>query len=158
MKTRLMFSVLAVLTLASGAFAQATGYVDGGIVGPLPPPATTNQIPCFKLQDEPEFCLMTVKPRFVKFTLPLDVIDINGEWMDQSGNRLYFYLYNEPSSGGGYALQVEMSLVNRPDGIGTFAGEQRITVYFPDVGEYTGDFQDNGRTIRWNNGTAWFKQ
>jgi hypothetical protein len=156
MKTRFMFSVLASLVvLASSASAQETEFVDGGIVGPLP---TAGLIPCFKFLDEPEFCHLTVTLKQVKYTAPFNVIDINGEWRDQDGYRPYFHLYTDPSSGGGYALDIDLSLVNRPHGIGNFIGEQTIQVYFPDVGTLTGTFEGNGRTLVWSNGTVWSKQ
>ena len=161
MKTRLFgFFFAALITLTSVAFAQdtqlaPTGITQGDIVGPLPP---VRGLACYKLVDEPNYCVQPDSPRIVNHTIPLNVIDLNGAWVDQNGVRPYIYLYNEPGAAGGYAITVDLSLVNRPDGFGYFVNGSTLAIVFPDDRDYTASIDPDGRTIRWSNNTVWTKQ
>lgn len=162
MQIRLMVLVLASLAiLASTAFAQGTeefaptGISQDDIVGPLPP--QLGSIACFKLVDEPNFCVLPDRPHIINHTIPFNVIDLNGGWVDQNGVHPYIYVYNSPSSNGGYTISVDLSLVNRPDGFGYFLSGSAISIVFPDDRDYTGVLENNGRTIRWSNNTVWTK-
>jgi len=161
MKTRLITSLLAVLVAStSTAFAQdtaklaPTGITQEDIVGPLP---AVHGLACYELVDEPNFCVLPSVPRIVNHTIPFNVIDLNGGWVDQNGVRPYIYLYNSPNAGGGYSLTIDLSLVNRPDGFGYFVNGSVIAIVFPDDREYTATIDPDGRTIRWSNNTVWTK-
>jgi hypothetical protein len=162
MKTRLFVSVLSCLvTLSSGVLAQEaelapTGISGEDIVGPLPP--VLAGLACYELVDEPNFCVLPQSPRVVNHTIPFNVIDLNGAWIGPSGERPYIYLYNAPSAGAGYAITVDLSLENRPDGFGAFVSGSAVTIVFPDDREHTGTIDPNGRTIHWSNNTVWYKQ
>ena len=162
MKTRLLVSVLALVTLTSAAFAEDTaqlapiGITKGDIVGPLPP--VVGSIACYALVDEPNFCVVPETPHVVNYTVPFNVIDLNGEWVGPSGERPYIYLYSEPNAGAGYTIHVDMSLLNRPDAFGYFVNASTLVVVFPDDRDYTGTIDANGRTIGWSNNTVWNKQ
>jgi hypothetical protein len=162
MQTRLFFSILvSLVTLASGVFAQdgaelaPTGITQEDIVGPLPP--VQGSIACFKFVDEPNFCVLPDKPHIINYSIPFNVIDLNGAWVGQSGERPYIYVYNDPAASAGYTIAAEMYLLNRPDGIGFFINGSTLSVYFPDDNNYTGTIEGNGRTIRWSNNTVWNK-
>ena len=162
MSTRLFFSIFfSLVSLTSGAFAQddtafaPTGISQEDIVGPLPPLA--GLIACYELVDEPNYCVLPSVPRVINHTLPFNVVDLNGGWIDQNGNRPYIYVYSSPQSAGGYSLTVDLSLVNRPDGFGFFSSGSAMTVVFPDDTEYTASIDADGRTIRWSNNTVWTK-
>lgn len=161
MKTRLfVLLITASVTLPSAAFAQdtaslaPTGIAQGDIVGPLPP---LRGLACYKLVDEPNFCVQPDSPRIVNHTIPLNVIDLNGGWVDPNGVHPYIYLYHEPAASGGYALTIDLSLVNRPDGFGYFVNGSTIAIVFPDDREYSATIDPDGRTIRWSNNTVWTK-
>ena len=163
MKTRSFVSVLACLiSLASGALAEdaaelePTPITQGDIVGPLPP--VVGSLACYKLVDEPSFCALPETPKVVNYSVPYNVIDLNGAWVDGSGYRPYIYLYSDPNAGAGYTIAVDLSLLNRPDGFGYFVNAKTIAIVFPDDRDYTGTIEANGRSIRWSNNTVWNKQ
>ena len=163
MKTRLFVSVLVYLVTANvAAFAQdtsqapQTGIAKGDIVGPLPP--VVGSLACYKLVDEPSFCVLPESPRVVNYSVPFNVIDLNGAWIGPGGERPYIYLYNEPSAGGGYSLTIDMTLLNRPDAFGYFVNASTLAIVFPDAGDVQGTIEANGRSIRWSNNTVWNKQ
>jgi len=163
MQTRLFVSVLIYLVTSSlAAFAQdtsqpaRTGSAQADIVGPLPPVA--GSLACYKLVDEPSFCVLPESPRVVNHTIPFNVIDLNGAWIGPGGERPYIYLYNEPSAGAGYTIAVDMSLLSRPDGFGYFVNASTIAIVFPDAGDFRGTIEANGKSIRWSNNTVWNKQ
>lgn len=162
MKTGLFVSVVvSIATLASGVFAQEsaqlapTGITQGDIVGPLPP--VVGSLACYKLVDEPNFCVLPQAPRVVNYTVPFNVIDLNGAWVGPGGERPYIYLYSDAQAGGGYSIAVDLSLLNRPDGFGYFVNGSTIAIVFPDDRDYTGTIEANGRSIRWSNNTVWNK-
>jgi len=161
MTTRLFVTVFAsLLAVASSSLAQEsdnprTGISAEDIVGPVPP---IGRIACYQLIDEHNFCYAPDNPKMVNYTIPFNVIDLNGGWVDESGNRPYIYIYNQPSAAAGYTISVDLSLMNRPDGFGGFASGSVLRIYFPDDREYTGVIEANGRTIRWSNNTVWNKQ
>jgi hypothetical protein len=93
------------------------------------------------------FCVLPESPRIVNHTIPFNVIDLNGGWIGPSGERPYIYVYNQPNTGGGYTIAVDLSLVNRPDGFGYFASGSTIMIVFPDDCAYTGTLEANGRTM-----------
>jgi hypothetical protein len=164
MQTRLLFVALTTLFVTSSALAQDTGdeefeqpgITQGDIVGPLPP--RVGAISCFKLEDEPNFCVQPDRPLITNHTIPLNIIDLNGAYVDQSGNVIYISVLNAPSMNNGYTIDFDLSLIHRPHGIGFFTSGSQMTVYFPDDQTYTATFEFFGYTIRWSNGTVWNKQ
>jgi hypothetical protein len=97
MKTRLWILVVASLFPVSNALAQDAGeqadfeqpgITQGDIVGPLPP--AVGRISCFKLEDEPNFCVLPDRPHIINHTIPVNIIDLNGAYADQNGNIIYF--------------------------------------------------------------------
>lgn len=156
MKTRLFGLFVAALVMStSSAFAQDVGISQEDIVGPLPP---VRGLACYRLVDEPNFCVQPDRPILVNHTIPLNVIDLNGGWVDQNGVRPYIYLYHEPAAANGYSIIADLSLVNRPDGFGYFANGSTLVMVFPDDRDYTAQIDPDGRTIRWSNNTVWTKQ
>jgi hypothetical protein len=165
MKTRLWILVVASLFPVSNALAQDAGeqekfeqpgITQGDIVGPLPP--AVGRISCFKLEDEPNFCVLPDRPHIINHTIPFNIVDINGAYVDQTGNVIYISVLNAPTYNNGYTIDFDLSLIHRPHGIGFFTSGSQMTVYFPDDQTYTATFEFFGYTIRWSNGTVWNRQ
>lgn len=155
MKTRTFVTFAGLALFASSALAQETGISREDIVGPYSPPVG---VACFKLQDPQSQCVVAGNP-IINYEHPkLNVIDLNGGWMDQGGNRPYIYLYGDSNYSSGYTIAVDLFLSNRPDGVGYIVDGSTISVYFPDDKDYTGKIEQNGRVIRWSNNTVWTKQ
>jgi hypothetical protein len=94
MSTRFWVSISVVLaSLTSVVFAQdgaelePSGITQQDIVGPLPP--LLGSLACYKLVDEPSFCVLPDSPRIINHTIPFNVIDLNGGWIGPSGERPY---------------------------------------------------------------------
>lgn len=160
MKSRAFFAIAiaGLALLASNAWAQDTPdepeAPQGDIAGPLPRVG----VRCYKLQDVQNQCFIADKS-LINYKNPVfNVIDLNGAWVDQSGNRPYIYLFSDSGSSSGYAISVDLSLMNRPNGVGYVVDGLTISVYFPDDSVFTGTIEQNGRQISWSNNTVWRKQ
>jgi hypothetical protein len=158
MKTRLFASAVIILALSSTALAEEAGFVltSGNTASDTPTLNQASGPTCFKLEDQPNSCVIVGTP-IVNYQSPaLNVVDMNGAWRGPSDETPYIYIYSDSQYASGYTLFVEMSLLNRPDGFGYFIDASTIAVVFPDDRDYTGKIQ-NG-SILWSNNTLWTKR
>lgn len=153
--TRILTFLASFALAASSALAQeAPEDSNTGIVGPLPPTGVN----CYKLQDQPNRCVIATKPSTINYQTPtFNVIDLNGAWQDGSGKRPYIYVYGDSNAGAGHSIAFDLSLLNRPDGFGYISDATTLIAVFPDDRDYTGTIEANGKQIRWSNNTVWTK-
>jgi hypothetical protein len=159
MKTRLFVSAVIVFAWGSTALAEEAGFVltTDNTAADTPTLNQASGPTCFKLEDQPNACVIVGTP-IVNYQAPsLNVIDMNGAWRGPGNEIPYIYIYSDSQYASGYTIFVDMSLLNRPDGFGYFIDASTIAVVFPDDRDYTGKIQ-NGNSILWSNNSVWTKR